>query len=130
MATTTATFTLASADLISDVLNMQVSATLTTAGTSTGLTETTGIARQTTASTSSVTLFAASAYTDDKAHKIYILNTSTTASEFFNLVIGSYEGRLYAGDWAFIPWDGEDDITYTPSVATSMTIEYALFEDN
>lgn len=130
MATTTATLTLASADLISDVINMQVSATLTTAGTSTGLTETTGIARQTTAATSSVTIFAASDYTDDKAHKIYILNTSTTASEFISLIIGSYEGRLYAGDWAFIPWDGEDDITYTPSVATSMTVEYALFEDN
>ena len=40
MATTTATITIASADLISDVLNMQVSSTLTTAGTSTGLTET------------------------------------------------------------------------------------------
>ncbi len=130
MATTTATFTLSSTDLISDTINMQVSSTLTTAGTSTGLSETTGIARQTTAATASVTLFAASAYTDDKAHKIYILNTSTTASEYINLVIGTYEGRLYAGDWAFIPWDGEDDVTYTPSVATSLTVEYALFEDN
>ena len=89
MATTTATFTLASTDLISDTINMQVSSTLTTAGTSTGLSETTGIARQTTTSTASVTLFAASAYTDDKAHKIYILNTSTTASEYINLVIGT-----------------------------------------
>ena len=130
MATTTATFTLASTDLISDTINMQVSSTLTTAGTSTGLSETTGIARQTTTSTASVTLFAASAYTDDKAHKIYILNTSTTASEYINLVIGTYEGRLYAGDWIFIPWDREDDVTYTPSVATSLTGEYALFEDN
>ena len=43
MATTTATFTLASTDLISDTINMQVSSTLTTAGTSTGLSETTGI---------------------------------------------------------------------------------------
>ena len=130
MATTTATITIASADLISDVLNMQVSSTLTTAGTSTGLTETSGIGRHTTTATAAVTIFSAANFTDDNAHKVYILNTSTTASEFIELTIGSFNGRLYAGDWAFIPWDGEDDISYTPSVATSMTVEFCVFEDN
>jgi hypothetical protein len=36
---------------------------------------------------------------------------------------------LYAGDWALIPWDGTADFKYTPSVATSFTLEYQLFID-
>ena len=39
-------------------------------------------------------------------------------------------GRLYAGDWMFIPWgahDTDNDIKVTPSVATTMTFEYMLF---
>ena len=45
MATTTATITLASTDLTDNALSISNTATLTTAGTDTGLTETTGLAR-------------------------------------------------------------------------------------
>jgi hypothetical protein len=41
-------------------------------------------------------------------------------------------GRLYAGDWAFFPWsnhDGAADIKITPSVSTSITLEYMLLTD-
>ena len=46
MATTTATITLASTDLISDELSLTTTATLTSAGHSTGLTGTSGLGRK------------------------------------------------------------------------------------
>jgi hypothetical protein len=79
-------------------------------------------------------LFAAASYTDDKAHKAYLKNTSTTAAEYFIVeVAGAVVGRLYAGDWALIPWAADTtgtncDIDITPSAA-DMTLEYMLFTD-
>ena len=67
MATTTATITLASTDLLSDELALTTTANLTTAGTSTGITQAAGLSRNTTTSTGAVTLFAASSYGDNKA---------------------------------------------------------------
>ena len=45
MATTTATITLASADIADNALSISNTMTMTTAGTTTGLAETTGLAR-------------------------------------------------------------------------------------
>ena len=130
MATTTATITLNSADLTTDALALSKTATLTKAGTTTGVSETTGVGRKTTTASSAVTIFAAADYTDTRAHKIYVCNTSSTATEFATLTIGTQNvGLLYAGDWALIPWDGTADFKYTPSVATSCTLEYQLFID-
>jgi hypothetical protein len=132
MPTTTATVTLSSSDLTGDALALSTTSTLTKAGTTTGLDQTTGVGRKTTLATSDVTLFAAADYTDDRNHKVYIKNTSTVATEYVQIKIGGTEiGRLYAGDWLFIPWNADTtatdaDIVYTPSVATSLTVEYAL----
>ena len=135
MATTTATITLSSTDLLSDELALTTTATLTGAGNSTGLTGTGGLGRKTTSSTSQYILFDADDYPSGpaKAHKIYLKNTSTTAAEYFTITHNSEEiGRLYAGDWAFFPWnnhDGTADIKITPSESTSMTLEYMLLTD-
>ena len=135
MATTTATLTLSSADLTGDALALSTTATLTNAGTVTGLSQTTGVARKTTTSNSLYNLFEGNSYTAAKAHKIYIRNTSTTATEYVTLSIGDSGGspeeigRLYAGDWMFMPWSAHDaanDICITPSVSTTLTIEYML----
>ena len=132
MPTTTATVTLSSSDLTGDALALSTTATLTKAGTTTGLDQTTGVGRKTTLATSDVTLFDASLYTDDKGHKVYIKNTSTVATEFVTVKIGGTEvGRLYSGDWLFLPWSADTtgtnaDIVYTPSVSTTLTVEYAL----
>ena len=133
MATTTATITLASTDLLSDELALTTSATLTGAGNSTGLTGTGGLARKTVSGGhAQYTLFDGSDYTADKAHKLYLKNTSTTAAEFFLITVNSEDvGRLYAGDWALIPWsahDNDNDIKIDPS-ANDMTLEYMLFTD-
>ena len=52
MATTTATITLASSDIADNSLSVSNTMTLTTAGTTTGITETTGLARKKVASSS------------------------------------------------------------------------------
>jgi len=120
MATTTATITLSSTDLLSDELALSTTSTLTTAGTSTGVTQASGLSRKTTAVVGSTALidsevlYRADDYTADKANKVYIKNTSTTAAQYFEILItgdggtaggGVTElGRLYAGDWAFFPW--------------------------
>ena len=102
MATTTATITLSSNDLLSDELALSTTATLTAAGASTGVTAAIGLSRITISDTSETTLFDASAYADDKAHKVYIKNTETTASRSFLVKVGGQElGRIYAGDFMF-----------------------------
>jgi len=106
MATTTATLTLSSADLTGDSLALSTTSTLTEAGSTTGLGQTTGVSRKLYASVQTNTnLIDAAGYTDDKAHKLYIKNTSTTAAEFVKVTLGSTNvalGRLYAGDWALM----------------------------
>lgn len=127
MATTTATLTLSSADLTGDALSLSTTATLTKAGSTTGLDQTTGVARKfyATAQTAE-TLIAAADYTADKAHKVYIKNTSTTAGEFVTIELGASNlslGRLYAGDWCLLPYDGNNDIDIDTS-DVNMTVEY------
>ena len=132
MATITAAITLSSTDLTSDALSLSKTATLTKAGTTTGLTQTGGLGRKTTTANTVYTLFTASdaQYTDDKATKVYVLNTSSTATEHFIITIGSQVvGRIYAGDWALIPWASTADFKITPSESTEMTLEYmVIFE--
>ena len=127
MATTTATITLSRADLTGDALSLSTTATLTKAGTLTGLDQTTGVGRKTTTSSSQYTLVDKADYSDDKAHKVYIKNTSTVATENAAITVESQLlGRLYAGDWCLLPYNGDQDIKITPSVATAFTIEFAV----
>jgi len=134
MATTTATLTLASTDLLSDELALTTSATLTGHNNATGVTAAIGLSRVTISDTSETTIFDASAYTDDKAHKIYIKNTESDASYSFLVKVGGTElGRLYAGDFMFAPWNADTtgtdcDVTITPS-NSGMTAEYMAFID-
>ena len=134
MATTTATITLSSTDLLSDELALTTSATLTGHNNATGVVAAIGLSRTTISDTSETTIFDASAYTDDKAHKIYIKNTETNSSYSFLVKVGGTElGRLYAGDFMFAPWNADTtgtdcDVTITPSDA-GMTAEYMAFID-
>lgn len=144
MATTTATITLSSSDLTGDALSLSTSAILTKGNSVTGLDQTTGVARKTLTSQDEVIVFDAGEYTaTDPGFKVYLRNPSTVSSEYFTIkiadgsgitgspaasVAGENMGRLYAGDWTLFPWDAsaDADITVSPSVATSMTLEYML----
>ena len=133
MATTTATITLASTDMLDNAISISNTATLTTAGTATGLTETTGLARRKFASSSKVDLVTI-ANTDiptDKSTKIFIRNTNArNSSKYVIILLNSQEiGRLYGGDWMFMPLLGGsgEDIEIDPSDTTETIIEYMVF---
>lgn len=127
MPTTTASITLSSADLTGDALALTTVSTLTKAGTTTGLDQTTGVGRKTTTSVSQYTLVDKADYADDKAHKVYIKNTSTVPTENAVITVESQLlGRLYAGDWCLLPYNGDQDIKITPSVSTAFTIEFLV----
>ena len=45
----------------------------------------------------------------DKANKVYICNESADETYYITIMIDAQAiGRLYAGDWMFIPWVAED----------------------
>ena len=132
MATSTATITINSTDLLTDELSLATTATLTAAGNSTGLVGSGGLGRKRLASGhAQYVLFDGDAYANG-AHKIYLKNTSTTASEYFTIEINSEQmGKLYAGDWAFFPWEANadtNDIKIDPS-ADDMVLEYMILID-
>ena len=137
MATTTAQITLTSTDIADNALSISNTMTLTTAGTQTGITETTGLARKKVASASLADLItvANTDVTAAKSAKVYIKNTSTATDKYGLIGIGDssgtpiYIGRLYGGDWMLFPWDANsgEDITLTMSDATETIIEYMVF---
>jgi hypothetical protein len=146
MATTTATITLASSDIADNSISISNTATLTKAGSTTGLDQTSGISMRTLASTSTVKLIDLDHYqgqtlTENKAAKVYIKNTGTSTAQCVKVGIqngaGALEeiGQLYGGDWMFFPysavWDSaahanNQDIDVTPSSAASVTLEYMI----
>ena len=137
MATTTAQITLTSTDIADNALSISNTMTLTTAGTDTGLTETTGLARKKIASSSLADLItvANTDVTAAKSAKVYIKNPGTATDKYGLVGIGDssgtpiYIGRLYGGDWMLIPWDANsgEDITMTMSDTTATIIEYMVF---
>tara|TARA_Y100000310_G_C20271911_1_gene618422 strand:- start:85 stop:507 length:423 start_codon:yes stop_codon:yes gene_type:complete len=133
MATTTATITLTSADISSDALSLTKTATLYKADTTTGLDQTSGFSKDILTATTNIVLLDSTALGVDKAGKVYIANKSTESTEYVIITINAQIiGRLYAGDWMFIPWSQSDaagNIELQPSVATSMPIEYMLIHE-
>ena len=122
MATTNATLTLSSGDLVGSNLSLSASTVLTKAGNNTGMDQAVGLSRKQTSSLDTYTLFKADEYTANLAHKVYLKNTSTTASEYFTVTIDdSVLGRLYAGDWAFFPWAAADGTKAAFSVTFANT---------
>ena len=107
MATTTATITINSTDLLTDELSLSTTATLTNAGGATGVTQCSGLARTnfTNNPIQSKVIYRSDDATANGANKVYLKNLSSTASEYFTVFIDQEEmGRLYAGDWCLFPW--------------------------
>ena len=107
MATTTATMSITSSDILSNSIAITASTSLNTAGTADGLEETSGLSRTnfTHDPIESKVIYRSDDAANNGANKVYLKNLSTTATEFFTIFIDQEEvGRLYAGDWAFFPW--------------------------
>ena len=139
MATTTATITIASTDIADNAISVSNTSTLYTAGTDTGITETTGLGRKKFASGSNIVLLdggltsgIAADVTADKSAKVYIknMNSRGDGTKYVNILLAAVEiGRLYGEDWMFIPWCAASgkDIEFTASDATETTLEYTCF---
>jgi hypothetical protein len=150
MATTTATITLASSDIADNAISISNTATLSKAGSTTGLDKTSGLRRRTLAAVTSVDLIQLDHFqetgeviTENKAAKVYIKNIGTSTAEHVKVCIGQEDadadteeiGRLYGGDWMFFPWaavwtsadhNNNEDIYVIPSSADSVTLEWMV----
>ena len=116
MATTTATITLSSTDLLTDELALSTTATLTKTGTATGIEHTTGLSRKVVKSTAKATASGqVTLYTADDFAAIpylYVKNLATTAGHKIYIYDDSstndpIQFQLDAGDWCFIPMHGD-----------------------
>ena len=67
-----------------------------------------------------------------KANKVYICNESTDETYFIEIMINAMiVGKLYAGDWMFLPWsaiDADADIEVTAHTGTNK-ITYTVFHE-
>ena len=134
MATTNATIGLTS-DVTDSALAVSNTTELNTAGTTTGVDAMTSVTKVL-ASTNQVDLITTGSVSTTHAY-VYINNPSTDETEHFKIVIGNAGagsptdteeiGRLYGGDFMWMPWDVNDDICITPSTANDMTVEYMVF---
>ena len=128
---TTATVTLTS-DLLSAPMAISTSTTCMKAGT-----EADGLDQMDTgyielASGTQKNLLDATALGVGKANKVYICNESTDETYFIEIMINAMVvGKLYGGDWMFIPanfHDANADIEITATGGTNK-ICYALFHE-
>ena len=129
MATTTATLTVSSSDLTSNALTLSVTNTLYKAGTTIGLDQTTGINKKVyAAAQTNTTLISAGDFDDNTANAVFIKNTGSSTTDYFTVTIASGNsviGRLYGGDFLWIPYEGEEDLDIT-STGTNMELEYMV----
>ena len=117
--------------------------TLTKAGTSNDITETTGFSRRKLAATTAVDLITMANElvepSDNTAAKVYIKNIGNNGvfdkSKYVTISIGDTSGttqeigRLYGGDWLFMPVTVVDDmdIVATPETDDIVVLEYTMF---
>lgn len=131
MATTTATLTLSSTDLLSDSLSVSATQTLYKAGTTTGLD---GIQyeRLEVPTGDVYDIVDATAGGANKANKVYIANKNTTETNYVDVYVAALNiGRLYAGDWMFIPLEAAaatQDVG-VEAIGAAQHIEFALIHE-
>ena len=59
---------------------------------------------------------------------MFIKNTGSSTTDYFTVTIASGNsviGRLYGGDFLWIPYEGEEDLDIT-STGTNMELEYMV----
>ena len=131
MATTTATITLSSSDLLSNALSLSATQTLYKAGTTTGLD---GIQyeRLEIPTGDVYDLVDATALGANKANKVYIANKHTDETKYVDIYIAALNiGRLYAGDWMFIPLEAAaatQDVGIE-AISAAQVVEFALIHE-
>ena len=142
MATTTATITLSSSDLLTDNLSLSSTMSLYKHGTTaTGLEQMNYHRAVIPTGTNFVLISESAALNANPANYVYIVNKNTDVTDYVVVSIRSEViGRLYAGDWMFIPYSdattatagtddpsGDDSDIAIQANTHDCTIEYALF---
>ena len=134
MATTTATVSISSTDLIpGSSLSINASSTLMKAGLTTGLTQMqSGVITLAAGVESRLGPLATEMSGDahDIGSYLYICNKATDDTYYIEYGINeTVIGRLYAGDWMFVPWNASDDAAAIELEAEvgAQEIEYAFF---
>ena len=138
MATINATINVSS-DIMSYPVSISKSMTMTKDQSSNGLEETTGMRTKKFTSTTAAVIVEHDELTDDKAHKLYVRNASTSKVNFFYIAYNASAaaatttetiGKLYGGDWMLVPYDGNVNINAASSSATdTQYLEYMVFAD-
>ena len=139
MATINATINISS-DILNNPITISNTMTMTKgANRAVGLDETTGLRTKKFTATTAAVIVEHDELTDDKAHKVYIRNASTSKANFFYVAYHASAaaattaetiGKLYGGDWMLMPYDGNVNITVASSTASeTQYLEYMVFAD-
>ena len=136
MPTTTATITLSSSDLLTDNLSLSSTMTLYQDGTTaTGLDEVT-YSRHNIPTGTNFDLIPESAALTEDASYVYIANKTDDVTYYVIVSINDEViGRLYGGDWMFMPWDcdlsaaANDSSIEIQAYTGENIIEHALFHN-
>ena len=138
MATTTATITLSSADLLSDNLSLSATMNLNKGGTTaTGLDQFRMERFILPTGDNQGDLIEATTAASEDANYVYLCNKNTDPTHY--IIVSLWDvvvGRLYAGDWMFMPWDADTvDLGAAGSAievrayVADATLEYCLFHN-
>ena len=137
MATTTASISLNSSDLLTNNIALSSTMTLYQGGTTaTGLEEFRMERMELPTGTQFDLIEATTAATED-ANYMYIINKNTDVTDYVIISIkDEVIGRLYAGDWMFFPWDADvvdldanDSAVEARAYTHDVTLEYCLFHN-
>tara|TARA_Y100000593_G_C4185410_1_gene274127 strand:- start:323 stop:760 length:438 start_codon:yes stop_codon:yes gene_type:complete len=133
----------ASININSDILNYPVTINKSMAmkklASCHGLEETTGLRTKKFGTvTTAAVIVEHDELTDDKAHMVYIRNTTSSKAGFFYVAYNASAaaattteviGKLYGGDWMLFPYNGNTNITVASDGAAEQTLEYMVFAD-
>ena len=137
MATTTASITLSSSDLLTDNLSLSATMNLNQGGTAgTGL-EQFRMERMVLPTGTQFDLIEATTAATEDANYMYICNKNTDVTDYLIISIkDEVIGRLYAGDWMFFPWDADvvdldanDSAVEAQAYTHAVVLEYCLFHN-
>jgi len=134
MATTTASVSISSSDLTPGTsLNINASTTCMKAGLTTGLEKIEMGKNILTTANGTTSLKLATAAGADGASKVYLCNNATDDTFYIRLDLhDTIVGRLYAGDWLFLPWSQNDTANelVIQAFGGSCPYEYAIFKED
>ena len=134
MATTTASVSISSSDLqVGNQLALNASTTCMKAGLTTGLEKIEMGKNTLTVADGTTSLKLATTAGVDGASKVYLCNDTTDETFYIRLDLhDTIVGRLYAGDWLFIPWSQNDTTNelVIQAIGGSCPYEYAIFKED